>query len=105
MPKRTPLQARLRRAEQNLAEADRLLQRRRTELGGPAVNDFEDQILQGVRELAAVVRDLAARDDGFAPVSASHAAELAATAAILDDPTPARHAPTRYSQWQRPDNR
>lgn len=105
LPHRTPLQARLRRAEQNLAEADRLLQRRRTELGGPTANDFEDQLLQGVRELAALVRDLAARDDSFAPVSASHAAELAATAATLDDPAPARPAPTRYPQRQRPDNR
>jgi hypothetical protein len=95
LPQRTPLQARLRRAEQNLAEADRLLQRRRTELGGNTTNDFEDQLLQGVRELAAVVRDLAAQDDGFAPVSDSHAAELAATAATLDEPAPARYAPTR----------
>ena len=105
MPKRTPLQARLRRAEQNLAEADRLLQRRRTELGGPTASDFEDQLLQGVRELAAVVRDLAAQDDGFAPVSASHAAELAATAATLDEPPPARPTPTSVPQRQRPDSR
>jgi hypothetical protein len=105
MPERTPLQARLRRAEQHLAEADRLLQRRRTELGGPTASDFEDQLLQGVRELAAVVRDLAAQDDGFAPVSDSHAAELAASAATLDAPVTQRHTTTRSSQRQRPENR
>lgn len=105
MQERTTLRERLRRAEQNLAEADRLLQRRRTELGGPDASDFEDRLLQGVRELAAVVRDLAAQDEGFAPVSASHAAELAATATTLDRPTPARHAPTSYPRRQRPDER
>ena len=79
-------QARLGRAEQILAEADRLLQRRRAELGGPGHVEFEDRLLQGVRELAAVVRDLAAAGAETAPVSTSHAAELAETAANLDRP-------------------
>lgn len=98
MQDETSVRARLRRAEQNLNEADRLLQRRRTELGGPGESDFEDRLLQGVRELAAVVRDLAARDEGFAPVSASHAAELAATATTLDHSPTAGRTPTGYSQ-------
>ena len=76
--------ARLRRTEQILAEADALLQRRKTELGGPGHVEFEDRLLQGVRELAAVVRDLAAIGERLAPVSTSHAAELAETAALLD---------------------
>lgn len=81
------MQARLRAAERTLAEADRLLQRRRTELGGSGAVDFEDRLLQGVRELAAVVRDLAAQDWGMAPVSTSQAAELDETAAEHDRAT------------------
>jgi hypothetical protein len=85
-PVREEWQGRLRRAEQILAEADRLLQQRRTELGGPGPVEFEDRLLQGVRELAAVVRDLAATAGNMASVSTSHAAELADTAAHLDRP-------------------
>ena len=76
--------ARLRRAEKNLIEADHLLQRRRTELGGAGDADFEDRLLQGVRELAAVVRDLVSESAGIARVSASHAAELDHAAVELD---------------------
>lgn len=82
----TGRQGRLRRAETILAEADRLLQRRRAELGGGETVEFEDRLLQGVRELAAVVRDLAAEGGAVAHVSSSHAAELAGTATDLDRP-------------------
>jgi len=75
---------RLRRAEKSLTEADHLLQRRRTELGGAGDADFEDRLLQGVRELAAVVRDLVSEGGGMAGVSASHAAELEQAATELD---------------------
>jgi hypothetical protein len=87
MATRDGWQARLGRAEEILAEADRLLQRRRTELGGPGHVEFEDRLLQGVRELAAVVRDLAATGGEMTPVSTSHAAELAETATNLARPT------------------
>ena len=56
-PMREAWQERLRRTEQILAEADRLLQQRRTELGGPGHTEFEDRLLQGVRELAARILD------------------------------------------------
>lgn len=100
MQDETMIRDRLRRAEQNLNEADRLLQRRRTELGGSGASDFEDRLLQGVRELAAVVRDLAARDEGFAPVSTSHAAELAATATTLERSPSSARPPARYPRRQ-----
>jgi hypothetical protein len=85
MVEREAMQARLRRAEVILAEADRLLQRRRTELGGAEDAEFEDRLLQGVREIGAVMRDLLAAEGGMASVSSSHAAELAATADHLDE--------------------
>jgi hypothetical protein len=94
-PMREAWQERLRRAEQILAEADRLLQQRRTELGGPGHTEFEDRLLQGVRELAAAVRDLAATSGEMAPVSTSHAAELAGTAANLDRPAASSRRPRR----------
>jgi hypothetical protein len=84
MTKDTAIPARLRRAEKSLAEADHLLQRRRTELGGAGDADFEDRLLQGVRELAAVVRDLVSEGGRMAGVSASHAAELEQAAIELD---------------------
>lgn len=75
---------RLRRAEQALREADRLLQRRRTELGGQGT-EFEDRLLQGVREMGAALRELAAMGGHNVPVSASHASELDAHASALDE--------------------
>lgn len=84
MSKDTAIPERLRRAEKNLAEADHLLQRRRTELGGAGDAEFEDRLLQGVRELAAVIRDLISEDGVMAGVSASHAAELEQVAIELD---------------------
>ncbi len=86
MTRDTAMPERLRRAEKSLAEADHLLQRRRTELGGAGDADFEDRLLQGVRELAAVVRDLVSEGGGMARVSASHAAELEQAAVELDRP-------------------
>ena len=82
----TAIPERLRRAEKSLAEADHLLQRRRTELGGAGDADFEDRLLQGVRELAAAVRDLVSEGGGMAGVSDSHAAELEQAAIALDRP-------------------
>lgn len=82
--------ARLGRAERALAEAERLLRRRQAELGAAGGADFEDRLLQGVRELAAVVRDLAAQAGQVSPVSAGHTAELADTATTLDGPAPRR---------------
>lgn len=76
--------ARLKRAEQALAKADRLLQRRRIELGGHGNIEFEDRLFQGVRELAAAVRELAAQAGQSGAVSESHAAELDAQASDLD---------------------
>lgn len=80
---RTSTPERLRQAEAILMEADRLLQRRRAELGGLGQVEFEDRLLQGVRELAAVVRDLVAAGGGMAAVSTDHSVELAATATEL----------------------
>ena len=94
MVEREAIEARLRRAETILAEADRLLQRRRVALGGPGEGDVEDRLLQGVRELAAVLRDILATGGDMAPVSSGHAAELAATAEYLDQP-PRRPRPRR----------
>lgn len=79
---------RLRRAEQALREADRLLQRRRTELGGAGDTEFEDRLLQGVRELGAALRELAAMGGHNVPVSASHASELDDHASDLDEVAP-----------------
>ena len=84
MTRDTAMPERLRSAEKSLAEADHLLQRRRTELGGAGDAEFEDRLLQGVRELAAVVRDLVSEGGGMAAVSASHAAELEQAAIELD---------------------
>ncbi|HEY8597508.1 MAG TPA: hypothetical protein VIL85_03700 [Thermomicrobiales bacterium] len=86
MTRDTAIPERLRRAEKSLAEADHLLQRRRTELGGAGGADFEDRLLQGMRELAAVIRDLVAEGGGMAGVSDSHAAELEQAAIALDHP-------------------
>jgi len=84
MTENTAMPERLRRVEKILAEADHLLQRRRTELGGADAADFEDRLLQGVRELAAVVRDMVAENGRMAAVSTSHAAELEQAAIELD---------------------
>ncbi len=84
MTEEIDIAGRLRRAEQALREADRLLQRRRTELGGQGT-EFEDRLLQGVRELAAALRELAAEGGHNVPVSASHASELDAQASDLDE--------------------
>jgi len=84
MTEEIDIAGRLRRTEQALREADRLLQRRRTELGGQGT-EFEDRLLQGVRELAAALRELAAESGHNVPVSASHASELDAQASDLDE--------------------
>ncbi len=84
MTEEIDIAGRLRRTEQALREADRLLQRRRTELGGQGT-EFEDRLLQGVRELAAALRELAAEGGHNVPVSASHASELDAQASDLDE--------------------
>ncbi len=83
---------RVRRAEEALREAEALLLRRQTELGGASTTAFEDRLLQGVRELAAAVRELSAYGGHIGQVSASHAGELEARAAELDDSTTSRSA-------------
>jgi len=85
MTEEIDIAGRLRRAEQALREADRLLQRRRTELGGQGNTEFEDRFLQGVREMGAALRELAATGGHNVPVSASHASELDAQASDLDE--------------------
>ena len=85
MTQEIDIAGRLRRAEEALREADRLLQRRRTELGGQGGTEFEDRLLQGVRELGAALRELAADGGHDVPVSASHASELDAQASDLDE--------------------
>lgn len=85
MTEEIDIAGRLRRAEQALREADRLLQRRRTELGGAGDTEFEDRLLQGVREMGAALRELAAMGGHNVPVSASHAAELDEQASDLDE--------------------
>ncbi len=88
MTEQAALQERLGRVEATLAEADRLLQRRRADLGGPGHVEFEDRLLQGVRELAAVVRDLASAGGGVDRVSPDQSAALAETAVLLGRPPP-----------------
>ncbi len=88
MTEEIDIAGRLRRAEQALREADRLLQRRRTELGGAGDTEFEDRLLQGVREMGAALRELAAMGGHNVPVSASHASELDDHASDLDETDP-----------------
>lgn len=76
--------------EEALRAAEALLLRRRTELGGPDDTAFEDRLLQGVRELAATVRELSAYGGHLGHVSTNHAAELTARATDLDDSTTSR---------------
>ncbi len=83
MVERVDLGERVRRAEEALRAAEGLLLRRRTELGGAGDTEFEDRLLQGVRELAAAVRELAAYAGHLAQVSSSHASELTARATDL----------------------
>ena len=90
MVEQVHLGERVRRAEEALRAAEGLLLRRATELGGAGDTDFEDQLLQGVRELAAAVRDLAAYGGHLGQVSSIHAAELSARATNLDASTPGR---------------
>lgn len=90
MVERVDLGARVRRAEEALRAAEALLLRRRTELGGPDATAFEDRLLQGVRELAAAVRELAAYGGHLGQVSTSHDSELTARATDLDDSTASR---------------
>jgi len=83
MSEHVAMPERLRRAEQALAEAEQLLRRRQAEIDGQQQVEFDGRLLQGVRELAAMVREMAAQGQQVSSVSAEHAAELDETAAQL----------------------
>ena len=81
----TDLQGRLERVEEALAEADGLLQQRQRTLAGAGRPDFEDRLLLAVRDLAAVVRDLASQG-GQASSTARAAPTPRAAAEAQDSP-------------------